>query len=313
MQKTKSKRANPHVRKPGLRVLTPRDQAIMQYIWRWKIASTLSIHTAINETLSPYSTYKTLDRLERFGFLEGRHHLTADFHVWSLSREGFEAIMGELGELKEEGYQSENHPHDRLVQAFQLGEWSIHRFPSVTFFTEQDLRRRPVEDYPVWIPQSAEHRPDGYTRITNDEKNWTLAYEVELSAKGVQRYEQALRFYSASRQITRVLWLVGSKSIRDTILRAKDCIRDDSTNYHVFVDLKEYLEKGWDADVYNERSVKLFTLREKYQRTCGEPLSELIGNLRGRLRVHDHLQKRKVIGKTRTSRVQHLLGMSDCI
>jgi predicted transcriptional regulator len=175
-KRTKSKVGRP-------RGLTKRDQMIMKYIWRWKIASSLSIHSAINNDCSAYSTYKTLVRLEKFGLLESRHHPTQEFHVWCLSLEGFELIKCELGELKEDGYQSENHPHDRLVQAFQLGEWSTHRFHQVKFFTEQDLRRRDRDDYPDWVPRTEQHRPDGYTRFEIDQRSWTFAYEVELSIK----------------------------------------------------------------------------------------------------------------------------------
>ena len=281
------------------RCLTKRDQKFLKYIWRWKIASSRSVHSSVNNDSSPYSTYKNLVRLEKYGLLESRHHATANFHVWCLSQLGFELIKCELGELKEDGYQSENHPHDRLVQAFQLGEWSTHQFPNVQFFTEQDLRRRDQDDYPEWVPKTEQHRPDGYTRIENQAKAWILAYEVELSIKNMRRYERSLRFYQNCTEVTRVMWLVGSTQIRDTILRAKSSIRDDSTNFHVFVDLEEYLQKGWDAEVFNERSERLFTLREKYQRICGDVLGEYIGSLKGRSSVTDHLQIQKVIGRSK--------------
>ena len=280
--------------------LTHRDRMIMLYIWRWKVASTRSVHEAVNRTVSPYTTYKVLDRLERNHMVECRLHLGERFNVWQLTEFGFHHIKDYLTNLKEDGYLSENHRHDRLVQAFQLGEWATHQFPKVIFYTEQEMRRREIENYPEWVPQTNEHRADGYTRIVGEKKPWTLAYEVELSAKNVQKYEGVLRFYRTSRLVDRVLWLVESDMVRDTILRAKTCIKDDTTNYHVFVDLADYEKNGWDAAVTNERSQTLFTLREKYRGICGDLSGEIIGQFRGQSTVPVHLAKQKVIGKSKT-------------
>jgi DNA-binding PadR family transcriptional regulator len=279
--------------------LTSRAIKMMEYIWMWKIASTSSIHEAINRTQSPYSTYKTLERLEKNGFIESRFEFAEKFYVWQLTERGFHSIKNYLGELKEDGFLSENHRHDRLVQAFHLGEWSTYQFPIVQFFTEQEMRRRDVGDYPEWVPQTSEHRPDGYTRIKGQNKLVTLAHEVELSAKNVQKYEATLRFYRTARIIDRVLWLVGSPLIKETILRAKSCIRDDSTNYHLFVDLEDFKSNGWDAAAVNERSEKLFTLRGILRDICGDPYGDIMGKPQGQSGLTVHLASQKVIGKSR--------------
>jgi len=280
--------------------LTPRDFLILKYIWRWKISSTSSVHEAVNREASAYSTYKTLERLERNDFLECRFHLTERFYVWQLTEFGFNSIKEYLGELKEEGYLSENHRHDRLVQAFQLGEWASFDIPQIQFFTEQELRRKDLEDYVDWIPRSNEHRPDGYSKILGEKRTWILAYEVELSIKSPQRYEGILRFYKAIKGIDRVLWMVENAQVMESVLRAKACIKDDSSNYHVFVDLKDFLKNGWDSKIINEHSETLFTMREKYRGILGNPLGECLGNLKGHRRVTAHLNERKVIGKSRS-------------
>lgn len=279
--------------------IAPSDRLAMEYIWRWKIASTSSIHAASNRSKSPYSTYKRLEKLERNGFIEARFNPCERFYVWQLTEMGFEAIKMRLGELKEDGYLSENHYHDRLVQAFQLGEWVNYQFPQVIFYTEQQLRRIEMDNHPNWVPKAAGHRADGYTRIIGDKKASTLAYEVELSAKSVQRYENVLQHYRSVRLVDRVVWLVSDHNVRDTILRAKHCIKDDSKNYHVFVDLSEYEKSGWDSIVTNECSENLFTLREKYQEICGEIPGQLLGKFKGQQTVNVHLDCKKVIGKSR--------------
>lgn len=138
-----------------------------------------------------------------------------------------------------------------------------------------------------------------YTRIQGMKKPVTIAYEVELSAKNVQKYEALLRFYRTARLVDRVIWLVQSQAIRDTILRAKSCIKDDSTNYHLFVDLHDFIKNGWDAAVANDRSERLFTLRENYQELCGDLYGDLIGKFKGHSRVTVHLANQKVLGKPR--------------
>lgn len=280
--------------------LQVRDCKIMKYIWRWKLASTRSVHEAINRSASAYSTYKILDRLERNHMVEARINLGEGFSVWQLTEYGFHAIKEYLGDLKEDGYLSENHRHDRLVQAFHLGEWSTHQFPNVIFYTEQELRRREMENYPDWVPRLSDHRADGYVRMVGTPRAWTLAYEVELSAKNVQLYEGVLRSYRSCRMVDQVLWLVENDSVKDTILRAKFCIKDDSVNFHTFVDLSDFAKNGWDAMITNERSEKLSSLRQKYRGILGDITGEIIGNYEGRSSVLVHLEKQKVIGKSKT-------------
>ena len=281
--------------------LTERDKRMLQYIWKWKIASTASIHEAVNRTQSPYSTYKILEKLEKNRFVECRFEFAERFYVWQLTEFGFRTmITNNLSELKEDGYLSENHRHDRLVQAFQLGEWATYQFPEVLFCTEQELRRQEVEKYPDWVPKTTEHRPDGYMRIVLGKKHWTYAYEVELTAKNVQRYESALSFYKHSRLVDRVFWLVSSPFVKEQILRAKDCIKDESANFHVFVELDDYEKNGWDAVITNERSQRLGTVRSNFQDICGDPYREILGKPQGVSKVMVHLEPRKVIGKSRS-------------
>jgi len=274
--------------------LTERDGRILSYIWLWKIASTASIHEAVCRPGSSYATYKVLDKLEKNRFVECRFDYREHFHVWQLTEQGFEAMKSELGELKEDGFLSENHRHDRLVQAFQLGEWSTLQIQKAFFFTEQQLRRMSVEDYPDWVPRSTEHRADGYSRIIGVERPWNFAYEVELSAKNVQKYEGVLRFYKSARGVDQVLWLIGEPFISDQILRAKTCIRDDTSNYHVFVNKDDFTKNGWDAVITNERSQTLGTMREKYQGLCGVFYRDMMGISRGNSKVTVHLDSRKV-------------------
>ena len=68
-------------------------------------------------------------------------------------------IKKNLEDLAEDWFLSENHNHDRLVQAFLFGEWVSFQSPQVIFWTEQEMRRFDVIDYPDWVLKSKEHRP----------------------------------------------------------------------------------------------------------------------------------------------------------
>ncbi len=280
--------------------LTPRDSKILNYLWRWKIASSMSIHEAINKISSQYSTYKILDKLERSGFIGSYFDYEERFYVWQLTSKGFAVIRKKFDELAEEGFLSENPNHDRLVQAFHLGEWSTYHSPHAIFWTEQEMRRFDVADYPEWVPKSKEHRPDGYTRVVGHKKVYTFAFEVELSTKRISKYEATMQFYKHARQVNRVYWLVDHNYTREQILKAKICVNDESFNYHVFIDLEDFKKNGWDAMITNERSEKVHTLRENMQEVCGDLYKELMATLRANSTVHVHLNHLKVIGKSKT-------------
>ncbi len=290
----------PKPRKPGRsEYLTDRDFQILKYLWRWKLASTASAHEAINKIASQYSTYKILDKLERSGFITSQFDWQDQFNVWFLTSKGFYVIKKNYEDLAEDGFLSENHNHDRLVQAFHFGEWVSFQSPQVIFWTEQEMRRFDVSDYPDWVPKSKEHRPDGYTRIIGEKKQWTLAFEVELSTKRMARYESAMQFYKHARQINRVYWLVADNYTKEQILRAKACVNDESFNYHVFVDLSDFKKNGWDAVIVNERSERVHTLRENMQEISGDFYRDIMGQFKGSSTVSVHLNKLKVLGKSK--------------
>ena len=280
--------------------LTPRDSQILKYIWRWKLASSTSIHEAINKLASKYATYKILDKLERSGFIGSYFDYEERFYVWQLTSKGFSVIRKKFDELSEEGYLSENPYHDRLVQAFHLGEWSTYNSPNAIFWTEQEMRRFDVVDYPEWVPKSKEHRPDGYTRLVGAKKVFTLAFEVELTKKRISKYEVTMQFFKHARQVDRVYWLVNSPYTRDEILKAKSCVNDESFNYHVFIDLEDFQKNGWDAMITNERSERVHTLRENMQEICGDFCRDIMETFRGSSTIHVHLNNLKVIGKSKT-------------
>jgi hypothetical protein len=279
--------------------LTPRYCQILNYLWRWKLASTASVHEMINRNSSEYSTYKILFKLERSGFVTTAIDYQGRFSVWTLTKQGFSIVKTHLPELISESFLSANLNHDRLVQSFHLGEWATHQLPEVKFFTRQEIASLDPLDYPSWVPKSKEHNPDGFTQINSFNKIYTFAFEVELIEGRDSKYETILTYYRHSQQLNRVYWLVADPQIKDKILKAKSTVRDESFNYHVFVDLDDLEKNGWDAAIYNERSEKVHTLRENMREICGDKLGECLVSLQGQSSVLVHLNNLKVIGKSK--------------
>lgn len=278
---------------------SPRDSKILEFLWKWKFASSASIHHAVGGASSPYSTFKTLERLRGHGLIELHKSFKYSFRAWQLSDLGFDAIREDLGDLAEEGYLSENLWHDRNVLAFQLGEWPSYNIPVVQHFTEQEMRRYAAESYPAWVPQINDRRADGYTKVAGLEASPVIAYEVELSAKAISRYESIIRYYRVIRQVDLVYWLVANEQIKNCILQAKTCTKDPSDNYHVFVDLEDYRKNGWDAVVTNCKHERLFTMRGHLQAILGSKYGSLLDQMRGKSPVSLHYDPRKVIGKSK--------------
>ncbi|MBK9321810.1 MAG: hypothetical protein IPM97_02440 [Bdellovibrionaceae bacterium] len=189
--------------------------------------------------------------------------------------------------------------HDRLNQAFHLGEWATHQFPIVQFFTRQEIQQIDRPDYPDWVPKSKMHDADGYTQVQVPGKSFLMAFETELIARRDATYENMLTHYKHIKEINRVYWLVGSPEMKDKILKAKAAVHDESSNYHVFVDLEDFKKNGWDAFVSNEKTLRVHTLRENMQSICGDIYSELIGQCKGQSKVAVHLNSLKVIGRSK--------------
>lgn len=280
--------------------MSERDRKILHFLWRWKLASTATIHEVIGRPQSPYATYKTLERLQKNKMIQTEHTLEQNFFSWTLTDRGFESIRNSLHDLAEEGYRSENHWHDRNIVAFHLGEWATHQFPAVSFYTEQEMRRYSVDLYPSWVPKSKDHRPDGYTKLEIKEGEMVIATEVELWPKSVSIYETTLKFYNLMRGVHRIYWLVGSKLVKEQILRARDCIKEKAVGLHRFLDLDEYLASGWDAEVTNERSENLGSYRKNMQELLGDIYGKQLGTNWGKSSVTAHYDRRKVLGKKRT-------------
>ena len=198
---------------------------------------------------NPGSAYNRLLALKHRHYIDMRTDERGENPLWTLHRNGFRAIRDLLPSLREEGYLSEAPYHDWLTTAFHLGEWLVERPAGVELFTEQQLRRYEPEHYPAWVPQSEEHRPDGYWHRRLPSGTMTIALEMELSRKKSADYQKASLFYGDSAQINRVLWVVRTLGEAKSIGRELAKGLGARPKIHSFILLGSFLKHGWSAPV----------------------------------------------------------------
>jgi len=256
------------------RSLSDLDIEILKFLWKWKLSPIRVLYQALAREMSPNSFNKRIKKLERHKLIQSQWDFIYGFHAWELCEFGMYVIRESLGEIQNLGFRSASPPHDRLVLAFHLGEWIYEHHRKPVLITEQELLKYPEDILSNLVPSTQDHRPDGYTLLVNGEERKLFAIEVELHAKSKSRYQTLITWYSLKKEIHQVLWLVADDFIKAQILAAKSEARELSENYHLFVDLKDYLKNGWEAIVKNEFGVHLKTLRALWRGSEGLALGD---------------------------------------
>lgn len=229
------------------RDITSRDLSIMRYLWKWKLVSTEALAAKFYPNLSLLSPYRRLLRLADANYLQYIHDNDASGCGWSLTSKGFKKIRHLLGELRAEGFKSEYPHHDSHVTAFHLGDWLTNQPEYTQTFSEQQLRRIPVDLWDDWVPKSDIHRPDGYSLMFNGDERVVFAFEVEMSLKPKPRYESVAVFYDLQQSINAVFWLVNSRSTANSLKRYFESFNVRNISKHNFVVMEEFRRLGWLA------------------------------------------------------------------
>jgi hypothetical protein len=227
------------------------EHLILEALWRWKLITTAALSEMFFPQLDKNTAYKKIVRLEKAGLIQTEFVVGGKLAcAWTLTRKGFLEVSTFLPSLQDVGYKSETLHHDWLATAFHLGAWLKGHPESIELFTEQELRRLPLDLYPSWVPNRDIHRPDGYSRVQIGSKNATIAIEVELSRKRQADYEILGRFYEDEPKVSRVLWLVPSIRRAHSILERIKSVVGDKCNIHHFCLLPDFKRLGWQAPLY---------------------------------------------------------------
>jgi hypothetical protein len=227
--------------------ITERDVSILKCLWKWKLISTTGLAVKFFPEASVRTAYRRLLCLASSGYLSFVQINHTFGEGWTLSPKGYKFIRHLLGDLKVDGYKSEYPHHDRLVTALHLGDWLIEQPEYTQTFSEQQLRRIPVDLWDEWLPKSDTHRPDGYSLLFYGEKEVVVAFEVELWLKSKSRYEPLVAFYDIHSSIDTVLWLVDSKVTLNSLKRTFEAFQIREMSKHNFILLPDFQRLGWRA------------------------------------------------------------------
>ncbi len=233
--------------KPFRLDITDRDLQILRFLWKWKMVSTSAIALKFFPNAVVQTGYKRLmllARAEYILFVQTNHYTGQG---WTLTPKGYKVIRHLLGDLKVDGYKSEYQHHDRLVTALHLGDWLTFQPEYTQTFTEQQLRRIPIDLWDDWVPKSAVHRPDGYSLLFHGDNKLLIAFEVELSLKSKNRYESLVAFYDVQRSVDVVIWLVNSRVTLNSMKRTFEQLNVREMQKHNFLLLSDFEKRGWRA------------------------------------------------------------------
>lgn len=224
--------------------LSVRD--ILLFVWRWKIVGmpTLNAHFGID--CENRSLYKRVNRLIHKGYL--RHRFLEDLNGFgiSLTRKGFLRISDEVDCLEKNGFASLTPDHDFLVSVLHYGLQRLHSSFFISSFTEQELKNTAVEQYPLPIPKTKVHRPDGYLAAGNKATSAVVAIELEWSKKDASRYISLAEFYSKYPNVFGV-WVAKTSTIAKNITNALNSNAILRGERHLVFEWASIKKDGWNA------------------------------------------------------------------
>lgn len=227
------------------------DMNCLWMLWRWKLLSTSAIHQLAYSKRSVHGCYVRLLDLQDKDFVISTGSWDQKTIVWHLGDDGYEALSTQFKVTVENGFRSENKDHDFWVSAIHLGEWITETPDDCANFTEQELKKIDLANYPKWVPHTKEHRPDGWWKIGLGKHNREslIALEVELSKKSPQDYSDVGAFYSNTIDVSQVIWIVRSESYKNYILNHLKKGSSTQASEHSFVLLDHYIQSQWHSQI----------------------------------------------------------------
>lgn len=227
------------------------DMNCLWMLWRWKLLSTSAVHKLAYSKRSVYGCYIRLLDLQNKDFVISTGSWDQKTIVWHLGDSGYKALCTQFKVPVESGFRSENKDHDFWVTAIHLGEWLLGTPADCANFSEQELRKMDLADYPKWVPETKVHRPDGWWKIGLGKHNRDslIALEVELSKKSPHDYSNVGAFYSNTIDVNQVIWVVRSESYKNYILTNLKKGSSSQAQEHSFILIDQYAEAQWQSQI----------------------------------------------------------------
>ncbi len=247
--------------KPRLRALTKLEVEVLDFIWKWKLANTMTLKVGLAPQKSFWKFYQMLRRLMKEGYTKEIVEKGLDVTLWVLTRKGFDYIFGSSEELTQKRYQVQSVSHDFWATAFHLGDFLYGTPKNVQLVSEQELTAKHDEVIPSWVPKAREHIPDGYTAVLSPKKMVVMAFETEISVKTAARYEEMIHFLDKNESIDMAFWLCHEESLISLITQRILKFPRLRSPIHNFILLNDFQKLGWGAPILWGSKSKM-TLRE---------------------------------------------------
>ena len=198
--------------------LTKRDQDLLEKLDTFGLLSTQQIEKHIFNNIDKSTVLRRLRILKKRGYLLASDGLPRGGFVWSLTKKGSSQCMGSYGYTK--AINRNNLQHDVLLSEilFHLQKRNI-----VEVWTPEHVLKRKSVGGSLYIWDWS-HRdpqtliPDGLFLTEYERKKRTVALEVEISMKAIQRYERHFSFYQSKKDLFLVWYVVLNKSFGEKLL-----------------------------------------------------------------------------------------------
>lgn len=232
-------------------IITKDDSRLLYELWRWKFLTTSFIHELVYKPRTLSACYQRLNNLENNNFIESFCSKDGKMWFWQLTERGFKCLDFDDITLSQNGFKPEHINHDFWVNVFHISLAKNFFDLDKPIFTEQELRRYEVENYPDWVPHTKRHRPDGWCiyNAANDRTSSLFGVEVEINRKPSETYADLGLFYSETVNSDTVLWLVKSEIEAKFILNSLGRKTTDVGHIHSFLTVDQFIKDQWQSPI----------------------------------------------------------------
>ncbi len=235
-------------------IITTTDKKILYFMWQYKIATFEALRVLFYPSITPAQTYQKLIRLKKGGFLEVEKLKGTKNNVWGLAPIGFKFLQNccDLPVVRNEMYKPLSQYHDLVVASALLGQWRLNPPIGVKIVSEQEIQNTEVNFLPYDYSSEMRRRPDGLWYFENGNKPFAVALEVETTVKSSDRYVDICLFQASHLFLKNIVWIVESKSHARKILACSKKYGNPRPGLHLFILMKDFLERGWDCELLGE-------------------------------------------------------------
>jgi hypothetical protein len=252
-------------------ILSSNEKELLYFLWRYRISTFPALRFLFFQKTSKAHAYHRLNRLRLGQYIETDRMLGSGEMVWCLGKKGFQFLQATvLPEVKKRSYRPQSQRHDLLVAAALLGDWAVHRPPTVGICSEQELTTLDKDFLPKELKFPLEHAPDGFWHFNQGKESRFVALEVETSAKSSARYEQICATYAGEPLFVDIVWIVADRSLGKRILDVSRKHGDQGVGNHLFIELRQFELNGWQAPFLNE-SKRSYSLGGFLRELAGDP------------------------------------------